>query len=122
MLNLLEGFDLRAMGRNSPDTLHTMIEAKKIVWADRAKFYADPAFAKIPVAQLISKQYAAERRKLIDPQHAAKKIEAGNPDGGHASSVSPPTEFQSVVSNQQAESPLAETGRDADLPSGDTIY
>jgi len=67
------------MGRNSPETLHTMIEAKKLVWADRAKFLCDPAFAKIPVAQLISKQYAAERRKLIDLQHAAKKIEAGNP-------------------------------------------
>src|SRR6266704_2110582 len=79
MLNILEGFDLHAMGRNSPETLHTMIEAKKIAWADRAKFYADPAFAKIPVTQLISKQYAAERRKLIDPQHAAKKVEAGNP-------------------------------------------
>src|SRR5437667_5955155 len=49
MLNILEGFDLRAMGRNSPETLHTMVEAKKIVWADRAKFYADPAFAKIPL-------------------------------------------------------------------------
>ena len=55
MLNILEGFDLRAMGRNSPETLHTMIEAKKIVWADRAKFYADPAFAKIPLAGLLSK-------------------------------------------------------------------
>src|SRR6184192_959540 len=77
MLNILEGFDLRAMGRNSPDTLHTMIEAKKIVWADRAKFYADPAFAKIPVTQLISKQYAAERRKLIDPNRAAKTVAAG---------------------------------------------
>src|SRR5438094_2596095 len=83
ILNILEGFDLRAMGRNSPDTLHTMIEAKKLVWADRAKFYADPACAKIPVAQLISKQYAAERRKLIDPQHPAKKIEAGNPALDH---------------------------------------
>ena len=79
MLNILEGFDLRATGRDSPDTLHTMIEAKKLVWADRAKFYADPAFAKIPVTQLISKQYATERRKLIDPQHAARQIESGNP-------------------------------------------
>jgi gamma-glutamyltranspeptidase / glutathione hydrolase len=79
MLNILEGFDLRAMGRNSPQTLHTMIEAKKIAWADRAKFYADPAFAKIPLAGLLSKGYAAERRKLIDPNHAAKQIEAGNP-------------------------------------------
>ncbi|PYL03092.1 MAG: gamma-glutamyltransferase [Verrucomicrobia bacterium] len=79
ILNILEGFDLRAMGRNSPETLHTMIEAKKITWADRAKFYADPAFAKIPLAGLLSKSYAAERRKLIDPNHAAKKVEAGNP-------------------------------------------
>src|SRR5437016_4275456 len=79
MLNILEGFDLRAMGRNSPETLHTMIEAKKIAWADRAKFYADSAFAKIPLAGLLSKSYAAERRKSIDPNHAAKKVEAGNP-------------------------------------------
>ena len=47
MLNILEGFDLRAMGRNSPETLHAMVEAKKIAWADRAKFYADPDFAKV---------------------------------------------------------------------------
>src|SRR5437879_4004378 len=79
MLNILEGFDLRAMGRNSPGTLHTMIEAKKIAWADRAKFYADPDFANVPLAGLLSKEYAAERRKLIDPNHAAKKVEAGNP-------------------------------------------
>jgi len=104
MLNVLEGFDLRAMGRNSPETLHTMIEAKKIAWADRAKFYADPAFAKItmieakkiawtdrakfyadpafakiPLAGLLSKKYAVERRKLIDPNRAAKKVDAGNP-------------------------------------------
>jgi len=49
-----------------------MIEAKKIAWADRAKFYADPEFAKIPLAGLLSKEYAGERRKLIDPRHAAK--------------------------------------------------
>jgi gamma-glutamyltranspeptidase/glutathione hydrolase len=78
ILNILEGFDLRAMERNSPETLHTMIEAKKIAWADRAKFYADPAFAKIPLAGLLSKAYAAERRKLIDPNHAAKQVAAGN--------------------------------------------
>ena len=79
MLNILEGFDLRAMGRNSPDALHTMVEAKKIAWADRAKFYADPAFTKIPLGSLISKEYAAERRKFIDPSHAAKKVDPGNP-------------------------------------------
>src|SRR5438067_552651 len=79
ILNILERFDLHAMGRNSPETLHTMIEAKKIAWADRAKFYADPAFAKIPLAGLLSKKYAAERRKLIDPNRAAKQVEAGSP-------------------------------------------
>src|SRR4029453_6263993 len=79
ILNILEGFDLRGMGRNSPATLHTMIEAKKIAWADRAKFHADPAFAKIPPAGLLWKSYAAERRKLIDPNHAAKSVEAGVP-------------------------------------------
>src|SRR2546428_10669957 len=122
MLNLLEGFDLRAMGRNSPETLHTMIEAKKIAWADRAKFYADPAFAKIPLDGLLSKSYAAERRKLIDPNHAAKKVEAGSPEaGGHASSVSRPADFQSVA-REQAGSMFAETGKDAYPPKGDTIY
>ena len=82
MLNILEGFDLAKMGRNSPDTLHTMIETKKTVWADRAKYYADPAFAKIPLQQLLSKEYAAERRKLIDPTHAAKTVTAGKIDHG----------------------------------------
>jgi gamma-glutamyltranspeptidase / glutathione hydrolase len=80
ILNILEGFNLRALGRNSPETLHAMIEAKKIAWADRATFYADPAFAKIPLAGLLSKNYAAERRKLIDPNHAAKKVEPGKPN------------------------------------------
>src|SRR5216110_2126276 len=79
ILNILEGFDLRAMGRNSPETLHAMIKAKKIAWADRAKFYADPAFSKIPLAGLLSKDYAAERRKLIDPNRANKHVDPGNP-------------------------------------------
>jgi gamma-glutamyltranspeptidase/glutathione hydrolase len=87
ILNILEGFDLKAMGRNSAETLHAMIEAKKLAWADRAKFYADPEFATIPLAQLISKQYAAERRKLIDPNHAAKTAAPGNPNAAQSSKV-----------------------------------
>src|SRR5882762_7674693 len=103
ILNILEGFDLKSMGRNSPETLHAMIEAKKIAWADRAKFYADPAFAKIPLSGLLSKSYAAERRKLIDPNRAAKHVDAGNPaDGGQASSLSRQTDFQSVIETEQA--------------------
>jgi len=105
MLNILEGFDLRAMGRNSPEALHTMIEAKKIVWSDRAKFYADPAFAKIPLAGLLSKTYAAERRKLIDPNRAAKTVETGVPPANPTAS-------------QPTRLPL-QTGL---LDQGDTIY
>ena len=79
MLNVLEAFDLAKMGYNSPDALHVMVEAKKLAWADRAKFYADPEFSKVPLAGLISKSYAAERRKLIDLNRAAKSVESGNP-------------------------------------------
>src|SRR5947207_13249555 len=77
ILNILEGFDLKSMGRNSAETLHVMIEAKKIAWADRAKFYADPEFAKIPLAGLLSKEYATERRKLIYTDHAVEDVKAG---------------------------------------------
>ncbi|MDO8541916.1 MAG: gamma-glutamyltransferase [Opitutaceae bacterium] len=79
MLNILEGFDLRRMGYNSPDALHVQIEAKKLAFEDRAKFYADPEFARIPLPGLLSKGYAAERRKLINPQRAAKTYDAGSP-------------------------------------------
>ncbi len=79
MLNLLEGYDLAALGFGSAEFLHLMIEAKKLAFEDRARFYADPAFAEIPVAALISKEYAAERRGLIDRERAAKRYDAGNP-------------------------------------------
>ncbi|MFQ5707800.1 MAG: gamma-glutamyltransferase [bacterium] len=79
ILNILEGFDLKAMGFGSADYIHHFVEAKKLAFEDRAKFYADPDFNTIPVKQLISKEYAAERRKLIDPRRAAPSYEAGNP-------------------------------------------
>ena len=79
MLNILEGFDLSAMGFQSADALHVMIEAKKLAFEDRAKFYADSAFAKIPLKGLLSKDYAAERRKLIRLDRAGRAYEAGNP-------------------------------------------
>jgi gamma-glutamyltranspeptidase/glutathione hydrolase len=79
MLNILEGFDLKSMGYNSPDALHLMIEAKKLAFEDRARFYADPEFAKIPLRGLLSKAYAAERRALIDERRAGRRMEAGNP-------------------------------------------
>jgi len=79
MLNILEGYDLKSMGYNSPEALHLMVEAKKLAFEDRAKFYADPDFNKIPLPGLLSKVYAAERRKLINPLKAGRSYDAGNP-------------------------------------------
>jgi gamma-glutamyltranspeptidase/glutathione hydrolase len=79
MLNILEGYDLAALGFNSPDALHLLIEAKKLAFEDRAKFYADPEFSKIPLRGLLSKTYAAERRQLIRMDRAARTFDAGNP-------------------------------------------
>jgi len=79
MLNILEAYDLKSMGRHSADYLHLFVESKKLAFADRAKFYADPAFNDLPVAQLISKEYAARQRQRIDPNQAATDVPAGNP-------------------------------------------
>lgn len=77
MLNILEGFDLSSMGFGSAQYIHVFTEAKKLAYEDRAKYYADPLFSAIPVGQLISKKYAAERRKLIIPGKAAKIYDSG---------------------------------------------
>jgi gamma-glutamyltranspeptidase/glutathione hydrolase len=71
MLNILENFDLAKLGRNSADFWHIMVEAKKLAFADRARYYADPEFAKLPVAQLLSKDYSKKRAKLINLNQAA---------------------------------------------------
>jgi gamma-glutamyltranspeptidase / glutathione hydrolase len=81
ILNILEGFDLARLGHNSADYLHLQIEAKKLAFADRARFYADPEFNPIPVAELLSKEYAAERRQQIDRQKAQTQLSAGSPKG-----------------------------------------
>jgi len=77
-LNILEGFDLKSMGHNSPEYLHTVIETVKLAFADRDQYYGDPKFSKIPEEILLSKEYAAERRKLIDPKHASLESRPGN--------------------------------------------
>ncbi len=79
ILQLLEGFDLKAYGFGSFEHVHLFTEAKKLAFEDRARWYADPAFAPAPVDALISDAYADQRRRLIDPQRAAKTVEAGNP-------------------------------------------
>ena len=79
MLNLLEDDDVAGMGWGSPAYLHQLIEAKKMAFEDRARYYADPAFAEVPVAELISRRYARERRPLLDPEYASRMLPGGDP-------------------------------------------
>ena len=83
LLNVMETFDLRKMGRDSTAFWHTFVEAKKLVFEDRARFVADPGFHKDSVEWLLSKDYARERARLIDPGRAALRIEAGHPPLAH---------------------------------------
>jgi gamma-glutamyltranspeptidase/glutathione hydrolase len=87
MLNILEGYDLKKMGRLSADYLHLLVEAKKLAFADRAKFYADPEFDKLPIAELISKEYAARQRERIDLNQAARDVPAGDPKFAHGDTI-----------------------------------
>ncbi len=77
-LRLLEGFDLAKMGHNTASYIHTVTEAAKLAFADREKFYGDPAFVKVPLERLLSKEYAAERRKLIEPKKASLELRPGD--------------------------------------------
>ncbi|CCQ10333.1 Gamma-glutamyltranspeptidase [Pseudoalteromonas luteoviolacea B = ATCC 29581] len=81
ILNILEGYDLTSMGLDSAQYVHTFVEAKKLAFADRAKYYADTDFNTLPIDKLVSKEYANERRKLIDPNKAAKRDHAGPVEG-----------------------------------------
>ncbi|MFO7851041.1 MAG: gamma-glutamyltransferase [Bacteroidota bacterium] len=83
MLNLLEAYNIREMGFGSAEYIHHFVEAKKLAFEDRAKYYSDPAFNEIPVQELISKEYADERRKLINPDRAARVVSAGKPEKGN---------------------------------------
>ncbi|HJQ22968.1 MAG TPA: gamma-glutamyltransferase family protein [Blastocatellia bacterium] len=90
MLNLLEGYDLRRMKPNSADYIHTLTEAMKLAFADRDRYYGDPDFVKVPGRELLSKDYATARRRLIDPMHASLEQRPGDPanfkptDSNHA--------------------------------------
>jgi gamma-glutamyltranspeptidase/glutathione hydrolase len=78
-LNLLEGYDLKAMGHNSADYIHTLTESLKLALADRDRYYGDPDFVKIPTAELLSKDYARLRRSLIENQRASLAQQPGDP-------------------------------------------
>jgi len=82
MLNILKGFDLASMGYGSAAHIHTFLEAKKLAYADMTTYYGDPNFGTIPLERLLSEEYAAERRKLIDPERAGT-FEEGLTSGDH---------------------------------------
>ena len=78
-LSLVEQFDLRSMGCNTAESIHLMVEAKKLAFSDREAFVADPDYIDVPIEGLLSKSYAQDRAKLIDPARAAATVIAGNP-------------------------------------------
>ena len=80
LYNLLEGFDLNAMGHNTVDYIHTWTECAKLAFADREHYYGDPDFADVPLDMLLSKEYADERRELVDPNETSMLLRPGKAD------------------------------------------
>ncbi|MCS3640310.1 gamma-glutamyltransferase [Salinibacter ruber] len=89
MLQILKGYDVASMGHNSTDYLHVQAEAKKLAFEDRARFYADPAFADVPVQQLISEEYGAQRRQQIEMDEVLSAPDAGTPRSVTTSGLDP---------------------------------
>ena len=108
MLNILEGYDLKAMGHNSPEYIHTTAEALKLAFADR-ELLGDTDFVRIPFEGLLSKAYAAERRNLIDPNKASLEIRPGNPE-------------RFMKTTDPAHRVRAASVGEADYSEGDTSY
>ncbi len=98
ILNILEGYNIESMGFGSAEYIHTFTEAKKLAFEDRARYYADPLFTKVPVSQLLSKKYAAERRKLINPEKSAKLYDAGVIEAGNTVYLTVADKFGNMVS------------------------
>jgi gamma-glutamyltranspeptidase/glutathione hydrolase len=98
ILNILEGYDIHAMGMGSAGYIHTLAEAIKLAFEDRANFYADPAFSQVPVGWLISKDYAALRRGQIDPDTAAVVVSPGVPEQGNTIYLTVADKYGNMVS------------------------
>ena len=98
ILNILEGYNIEEMGFGSAEYMHLFTEAKKLAFEDRAKFYADPRFSEIPVSQLISKKYAAERRKLINRERAGRVYDAGKIEAGNTIYLTVADKYGNMVS------------------------
>ncbi len=126
MLNLLEGFDVGAMGFGALDALHLLAEAMKIAFADRAVATADPAFVDVPVARLTDKDYAAQRRRLIDPARTrrwepgvfgADPGSAPEPMAGGPTDSRPSAHHEAIHAPSGSES-VRPAGRDGSPASG----
>jgi gamma-glutamyltranspeptidase/glutathione hydrolase len=105
-LALLEGFNLRGMGPGSPDAVHTIVEAIKLAYADRDKYYGDPDFVQVPMAGLLSNAYTTSRRALIDPARASLEQRPGRPEG-----TGTEPNHSSIVKNEKAApEPVREPG------------
>jgi len=102
-LNILEGFDLRAMGHNAADYVHVVTESLKLAFADRNRYVADPRFVTVPVDGLLSKDYAAQRRTLIRMDHAMTVAPPGDPLAGNA--LAPGTTAQYQTEPQELRRP-----------------
>ncbi len=87
IMSLLDGFDLKSMGHNSADYIHTILEAVKLSFADRERYYGDPKFVDVPLDHLLSAQYAASRRDKIDPDAAASGMPPHGDVPGYARAV-----------------------------------
>jgi len=98
ILNIMEAYDIASMGFGSRDYIHTFIEAKKLAYEDRAKYYSDPDFNDLPVEELISKEYAAERRKLINPEISARTYPAGELEQGNTIYMTVADQWGNMVS------------------------
>jgi len=98
ILNILEQFDIAAMGFGSSEYIHHFVEAKKLAFEDRASYYADPAFNKLPVEELISKEYAVKRAALIRPERASRNLDAGEMEHGNTIYLTVADEHGNMVS------------------------
>jgi len=98
ILNIMEGYNVKEMGFGSTEYIHHFAEAKKLAFEDRAKYYADMDFNKLPIDQLISKEYANERRKLINSNRAARRYDAGELEQGNTIYMTVADKFGNMVS------------------------
>ena len=98
ILNIMEGYNVKEMGFGSTEYIHHFTEAKKLAFEDRAKYYADMDFNKLPIDQLISKEYANERRKLINSNRAARRYDAGELEQGNTIYMTVADKFGNMVS------------------------